>query len=118
MRQSSLHFLGHAIGRDGIAPCPQRVTAIIALETLNNVSELKRVLGMVNYVGRYIPHLSDILHPLNELLKTKVTWMWGPQQEEAFRKVKTLISSAPTHQATIKDSVVYCCRIMEVHSNL
>lgn len=50
---------------------------------------------MVNYVGRYVPHLSDTLHPINELLKRSVTWMWGPQQEEAFRKVKTLITSAP-----------------------
>lgn len=53
---------------------------------------------MVNYLGRYIPHLSDTLHPLNELLKKSVTWMWGPQREEAFRKVKTLISSAPVLQ--------------------
>lgn len=64
-------------------------------ETPNNVSELKQVLGMVNYVGRCIPHLSDILRPLNELLKTNVTWMWGPQQEDAFKKVKMLISSTP-----------------------
>lgn len=53
---------------------------------------------MVNYVGRYIPHLSDILRPLNELLKTSAVWMWGPQQEEAFRKVKATISSAPVLQ--------------------
>lgn len=28
IRQSSLHFLGHVISQDGIAPCPQRVSAI------------------------------------------------------------------------------------------
>lgn len=41
IRQSSLHFLGHVISRDGIAPRPQTVPAITALETPNNVSELK-----------------------------------------------------------------------------
>ena len=75
-----------------------RVSAITALEIPKNVSEPKRVLGMVNYVSRYIPHLSETLHPLNELLKTSMMWMWGPKQEEAFRKVKTLISSAPVLQ--------------------
>lgn len=32
------------------APCPQTVSAITSLEPPKNVSELNRVLGMVNYV--------------------------------------------------------------------
>lgn len=71
-RQPSLHFLGQVISQEGVTPSPERVSAITALETPTNVSELKRVLGMVNYVGRYIPNLSQILHPLNELLKKTV----------------------------------------------
>lgn len=50
-RQSSLQFLGHVISQDGIAPCPQRESAIPTLEPPKNVSKLKRVLGMVNCVG-------------------------------------------------------------------
>ncbi|XDV29902.1 hypothetical protein PO909_032932 [Leuciscus waleckii] len=74
-RQASLHFLGQVISQEGVTPSPERVPAITALETPTNVSELKRVLGMVNYVGRYIPNLSQILHPLNELLKNIVAWV-------------------------------------------
>ncbi|XP_023285825.1 uncharacterized protein K02A2.6-like [Seriola lalandi dorsalis] len=85
-RQTSLHFLGQFISQEGVAPSPERVSAINALETPKNVSELKRVLGMVNYVGRYIPNLSQILHPLNEPLKSTVAWVWDSQQEAAFRK--------------------------------
>ena len=98
LRQSSLHFLGHVISKDGIAPCPDRVSAITALETPQTVSELKRVLGMVNYLGRYLPHLSHTLQPLYELLKNSVAWVWGPQQQEAFENMKSLISSAPVLQ--------------------
>lgn len=97
-RQASIHFLGQVISQEGVTPSPERVSAITALETPTNVSELKRVLGMVNYVGRYIPNLSQILHPLNELLKNAVAWVWDSQQEAAFQKVKSLISSAPVLQ--------------------
>uniref|UniRef100_A0A3Q2PQQ5 Gypsy retrotransposon integrase-like protein 1 n=1 Tax=Fundulus heteroclitus TaxID=8078 RepID=A0A3Q2PQQ5_FUNHE len=50
---------------------------------------------MVNYLGRYLPNLSTVLQPLNELLKTERDWCWGPQQDRAFTEVKRLISTAP-----------------------
>lgn len=50
---------------------------------------------MVDYIGRYLPNFSTVLQPLNELLKSKRGLYWGPQQRNAFTKVKKLISSAP-----------------------
>ena len=38
-----------------------------------NVPELRRFLGMVNYLGRLIPNLATILHPLNALLHKENT---------------------------------------------
>ncbi|KAL0175066.1 hypothetical protein M9458_031034, partial [Cirrhinus mrigala] len=85
-------------GGDGISPQPDRVTAITAVEPPQNQTELRRLLGMVNFLGRYLPHLSSVLHPLNDLLRADVAWLWGPEQGEAFKKVKALISSAPVLQ--------------------
>lgn len=50
---------------------------------------------MIHYLGRYVPHLSDVIRPLNELLKRDAVWYWGPVQEEAFNNVKRLITEAP-----------------------
>ena len=59
------------------------------------MSELRRLLGMVNYLGKFLPDLSSILQPLNDLLKISCAWVWGSPQAEAFEQVKQLISTAP-----------------------
>ncbi len=50
---------------------------------------------MIHYLGRYVPHLSDVIRPLNELLKRDRVWYWGPVQEDAFNHVKRLITEVP-----------------------
>ena len=51
---------------------------------------------MVNYVGRkFLPHLSTVLKPLNDLLRKDRVWMWESAQEKALQDVKKMISSAP-----------------------
>lgn len=74
IRQSQLRFLVHLIDRSWIRPNPDKVEAIRQLSPPTNVQELKRVLGMVNYLGTYIPNLSTVGQPLYELLKGKNAW--------------------------------------------
>lgn len=63
------------------------------LEKPSDVNEL-RYLGMVNYLGRYLPNLSTILRPLNDLLVEENAWTWGPAQ--AFKQAKEMLITAPT----------------------
>ena len=95
LRKEELGFFGHRVGKDGIKPDPEKVRAIIELSPPSNVSELRRLLGMVNYLGKFLPDLSSILQPLNDLLKISSAWVWGSPQAEAFEQVKQLISTAP-----------------------
>lgn len=93
--QPELNFVGQVVTRQGIAPSPERVKAITAMDSPQNISELRRLLGMINYMGRYLPNLSTVLQPLNELLKSERDWCWGQSQMQAFTEVKQLISSVP-----------------------
>ena len=74
LRQQRLHFLGHEIDADGTRPDPAKVSAINNLTPPTNVHELKRVLGMVNYLGTYIPNLAAVGQPMYKLLKSKYVW--------------------------------------------
>ena len=94
-RQSELKFLGQSISKDGLGISKDKVAAIQNLAPPTIVTELKRALGMINYLCSYIDQLSTVLKPLNDLLKCDVYWFWGPEQEAAFAKVKDLISTAP-----------------------
>lgn len=95
LRQRRLSYLGHCIDEHGIQPDESKVQVITQLQPPNNVHELRRILGMIHYLGRYLPHLSDITKPLTDLLKTEVIWGWGTAQQEDFKRVKQLVTEAP-----------------------
>ncbi|KAF7646289.1 hypothetical protein LDENG_00190540 [Lucifuga dentata] len=93
--QSQLWFLGHLIDHSGVWPNPDKVEAIHQLSSPSNVQELKRILGIVNYLGKYIPNLATIGQPLHELLKNGGVWTWSYPQQEAFEKIKGLLTTGP-----------------------
>lgn len=50
---------------------------------------------MINYLGKFLPDLSTVMHPINSLLRSDTVWTWEEAQKEAFRKVKGMLTSAP-----------------------
>uniref|UniRef100_A0A3Q1FUD2 Reverse transcriptase/retrotransposon-derived protein RNase H-like domain-containing protein n=1 Tax=Acanthochromis polyacanthus TaxID=80966 RepID=A0A3Q1FUD2_9TELE len=95
LRQQQLNYLGHCIDEHGIRPDKAKVKAVTELEAPKNISDLRRILGMIHYLGRYLPNLSELTKPLNDLLKSDVTWTWDTSQEVAFSKVKELVTKSP-----------------------
>ena len=41
-----------------------------------NISQLRSFQGLVNYYRIFLPNLSTVLGPLNELLQGEKTWNW------------------------------------------
>ena len=54
---------------------------------------------MVNFVRKFIPNLAARIAPLVALTKkkatTEVSRRWGPEQDQAFARVKQLLTEAP-----------------------
>lgn len=71
LRQRRLHFLGHKIDSEGTLPDPAKVSVINKLRPTKKFTKLKTVLGMVNYLGKYIPHLASEGQPMYEFFKSK-----------------------------------------------
>ncbi|CAM1322183.1 Uncharacterised protein r2_g3063 [Pycnogonum litorale] len=92
--ERKLKFLGHIISEKGIEIDPEKVTAIKDYPTPTNVHELRRLLGMVTHVGKFLKNLATVTEPLRELLKTDNSWTWDHPQEEAFCKIKALLTSS------------------------
>ena len=67
---------------------------VINLPSPSNVSELRSFLGSVQFYGKFLPpNFSTIAEPLYKLTKKDVTWRWGSEQQNAFDKLKDLLSS-------------------------
>lgn len=94
-KQKELRFLGHLIDQSGVRPDPDKVEAIQQLAAPADVHDLKRVLGMVNYLGKYVPNLATVGEPLYELLRQRNMWTWGDAQQAAFDRIKRLLTTAP-----------------------
>ena len=49
-------------------------------------------MGMVNQLGKFTPHLAHLTQPLRRLLSKGTTWVWRPDQSNAFVRVKEELS--------------------------
>ena len=90
--KTELEYLGYWITRDGMKPLPDKVKAILALETPRNRKELRSFIGIVNYYRDMWIRRSHVLAPLASLTSNKTKWSWGPQQEVAFQTAKKIIA--------------------------
>jgi hypothetical protein len=91
----SLKFIGHIVGENGISADPLKIKAIADMEQPTNVSEMRRFLGMANQLSKFTLDLAETTKPLRDLLAKKNAWHWSDAQDQAFKKVKSLLSSTP-----------------------
>ena len=95
---SEVKYLGHIIGKTGTRPDPEKIDAIQEMPTPTNKQELQRFLGLVNYVGKFIPNLSQITTPLRNLLEKNSYWNWNHEHDAAIKTIKNIITTNPTLQ--------------------
>ena len=83
------------LGQNGIQPDPEKVQAVTEMSPPNNISEVRRFMGMINQLSMFCPQLANKAKPINELLSNKNDWMWGESQQKSFNLIKHELSSAP-----------------------
>ena len=91
-----IRWMGHILTSDGgMQRDPVKVAAVRDYPVPTDVASMKRFLGMVSFLARYIPNVSHILAPLRALTQARNAWAWSPACESAFDEVKRLLTSAP-----------------------
>lgn len=101
---SRVKLLGWDVSRNGIRPDEDKVRAIQSVQSPRNVTELKRVLGMINFLGDTIPDLQRIVHPLFPLLRKNNKWMWTDTHQKALDNAKWAVANAHIiHSPTAHD---------------
>ncbi|KAM7315470.1 uncharacterized protein ISCGN_005253 [Ixodes scapularis] len=92
--QDQLQYLGHVISPEGIRTSEEKVAAIVKAPAPADVSQLRSLLGAVNYYGKFVPQLATIVAPLYKLPHQDVKWQWDRTCQEAFQRVKKLLMSS------------------------
>ena len=94
-KKQSLEFLGHYISHKGVSVSSDKIDAIKRLKPPKTVQELRRILGMFNFVTKFVKNAQSNLSPINELLKKDSSWCWETSQQSAFENMKKELCAAP-----------------------
>ena len=57
--------------------------------------EVQSFIGMINYLTKFSPRLTELAEPIRELVKEKVPFNWGPEHQELFTMLKKELVRAP-----------------------
>ena len=52
-------------------------------------------MGLANYYAAYIPNFATMAAPITNLLQSAQAFVWGPEAQAAFERIKTALASAP-----------------------
>ena len=98
IKTKSIKFFGGVYDENGVHPDPPQIEYIKALKSPVNVAKLQHVLGMVTYMGLFMPHLHFSEHTANlrDLLKKGNEYAWTESHEKDFQQIKDLISKEVT----------------------
>ena len=87
-------FFGAIYSREVVKPDPRKIQGIEEVTVPETKQQLQSFLGMVTYMGNFIPHLSHHTEPLRQLLKKDVTFYWDDQLTRFFQEIKHLLKRA------------------------
>lgn len=92
-----LRVLGFATSSTGIRLTQSQIDGVLKLRIPRTKKEVQKVLGLFNYYRRWIRNYGIIAAPINKLLSLghKEKLVWGNEQNEAFERLKALISRPP-----------------------
>lgn len=67
--------------RKGVRPDLCKIEAIVTMTQPTTVSEVRSLLGMTQYVSRFIQGYATITSPLRNLTQQEVPWTWNEEQQ-------------------------------------
>ncbi|XP_077993259.1 uncharacterized protein LOC144447231 [Glandiceps talaboti] len=92
---ATVTYLGHIVGQGQTRPVHAKVEGIVNFPVPRNKKELMRFLGMVGYYRRYCPNFAIIANSLTSLLKKDSKFVWSESCQDAFVKIKAILTSSP-----------------------
>ncbi len=92
---TQVSYIGQTLTPEGLKVQSSKVEAIVNMEIPTDKQSLMRFLGMITYVGKFVPNYSQRAEPLRELLKKEVEWHWTERHDRCVADLKLALSTAP-----------------------
>ena len=93
--QRKVTFLGLELDGKEVRIAEKRIKAIKDMPDPENKDDFRSSIGVFGYNRKFISHFSQKALPMLGLLKKDVEFLWGPEQQESFKTLKTDLSNPP-----------------------
>ena len=70
---------------------------------------MQSFMGIINFVQRFVPDFTQIVKPLQQMVKKSVQFKWTDVENNAFSKIKTTVVHTPSLKSPDfkKDFILY-----------
>jgi hypothetical protein len=92
---SETSYLGFIISDRGVAPDPDKVSAVRGWPQPRSKTDVKSFLGLASYYRRFIKGFAEIARPLHALTRHDAPLEWTQACETAFERLKDALMAAP-----------------------
>lgn len=89
-------FLGDKLSAMGIGSVQNKINAILSMTCPTDKKGMLRVMGMINFIGKFIPNLSVRTSALRELLHDS-EFKWTARNERGWNDLKASLTNSPVH---------------------
>ena len=106
-------FIGFQLSPDGVSPSPSMAEAITEMPKSSDQQAVQRYLGMLNFLARFRPRLSEVVKPLRDLTHKDVFFKWTDAHDKAFADSKKPHRPCPCLAVLQLSIACYCCTIYQ-----
>ena len=89
-------MLGFVVSKQGINIDPERTRAISQISMPHSKKSMQSFLGKINFVSRFIPGYTEIVRPLQKMIRKDAEFKWNADEKQSFRDILKAIAEAPT----------------------
>ena len=93
LKQSEVTYVGHVISASGLKADPQKIEAVAQMPAPTDKQGVRRLLGTMNYLQKFTPHLAQVTGPIRELMKDNVEFQWDETVHgKCFQEIRNMMS--------------------------
>ncbi|KAJ3689951.1 hypothetical protein LUZ61_019115 [Rhynchospora tenuis] len=105
---SSGKFLGFIISEHGIEAHPDKCQAVVNLKSPKSFKKVPGLTGRIAALSRFISQYTMLCKPFFDVIKKKTQeFVWGPECQEAFEKIKEYLATPPIINRPIKGEPLF-----------
>uniref|UniRef100_A0A3B5Q2E6 Reverse transcriptase RNase H-like domain-containing protein n=1 Tax=Xiphophorus maculatus TaxID=8083 RepID=A0A3B5Q2E6_XIPMA len=88
-------FLGDKLSAQGVQPDEDKIKAILKMPPPVDKTGVLRIMGMINFIGKFIPNLSAKMTNIRRLLYNDSQFQWTEVHEQEWKELKRYLTTEP-----------------------